>query len=167
MYRHFATKEDLGRTVYRRALNPILADIQSALQHNTTTAQQLIAILNILYNSYDHRPKALALLCFPPHEFIPEELSLDHPHSLRRVLLLHLCHQDADRASLIQGALLGPLTDRYLKQRNGSPAEMIERLARPRSSHYCLRRKFDETNITYFSCITFYIDLSWLINARS
>ena len=83
MYRHFPTKEDLGRMVYKRALSPLLDEMAQIVHSTQTERERLRSLVVLLYDSYDRRPKALALLCFPPHEFIPEELAVDNPRSAR------------------------------------------------------------------------------------
>ena len=85
MYRHFPTKEDLGRELYRRAVAPL---IHRLCQHlaDDNPALAAAAFTQALYDAYDAYPKALALLIFPPHEFIPDQCDHNHPDSLRSAL---------------------------------------------------------------------------------
>ena len=62
MFKHFPTKEDLGRALYAAALKPV----QEAFGALTgTPAEVAEAALTVLYRLYDERPRALALLVFP------------------------------------------------------------------------------------------------------
>ena len=124
MYRHFPSKEDLGRELYARAIGPFLVDAEAL----PAAAPGFVAgLARLLCAAYDSRPKALALLIFPPHEFIPAELAAGNPRSLR-ARLVACCGGDADRAAVLWGALLGPLHDRYLHQRQGPLAPLAETL---------------------------------------
>ncbi|MFW5844842.1 MAG: TetR/AcrR family transcriptional regulator [Planctomycetota bacterium] len=121
MYRHFATKEELGRELYARALPPVHTMVAEALEQRPETdqAQRLIAgLVHGLYRCYDERPRACALLIFPPHDFMPEELAPGNPDALRSRLLATL--GDEDLAAICWGAITGPLADRFLHRRGGS-----------------------------------------------
>jgi len=124
MYRHFPSKVDLGRELYTRAVSPFLAEAAAL----PSDAHGFVSgLAQLLCSAYDHRPRALALLIFPPHEFIPEELAISNPRSLRALLLGHCAH-DPDRAAVLWGALVGPLCDRYLHQRQGTLSSLAETL---------------------------------------
>lgn len=124
MYRHFPSKEDLGRALYARTVGPLLREAAALPQdpHGFVAG-----LARLLYAAYDGRPRALALLVFPPHEFTPAELDPADPRSLR-ARLTACCRGDADRAALLWGALSGPLHDRYLHQRAGAMAPLAEHL---------------------------------------
>ncbi len=124
MYRHFPSKEALGRELYTRAIEPFLSEAAAL----PDTAPELVGgLARMLCAAYDTRPRALALLIFPPHEFVPSELASDNPRSLR-ALLIRCCAGDADRAAVLWGALIGPLCDRYLHQRHGPLTPLAESL---------------------------------------
>ncbi len=118
MYRHFASKEALGLAVYERALAPLLAGFRELEQRALAPGAFVDACVAMLCEWYDRRPRALALLVFPPHDFTPpafDERSAGNP---RRVLRAALgCDDDA--LAVIWGAMTGPLQDRYLRRRNG------------------------------------------------
>lgn len=116
MFKHFPTKEDLGRELYRVALRP-LQDGFKALAG--TPREAAAAALALLYGFYDERPRALALLVFPPHDFTPWEVDRANPDSPRR-LLQALTRLDDDGEAVLWGAMCGPLIDRYLRRRDGA-----------------------------------------------
>ncbi len=119
MFKHFPTKEDLGRELYRVALAPILrAFAELAATKPDPEAAVREAVL-LLYAAYDERPRALALLVFPPHEMTPVEVDQANPHSVRAILR-RLIKGDDDLAAIVWGAITGPLQDRYLRQRSGA-----------------------------------------------
>ncbi len=132
MYRHFPSKETLGRNVYARALGPIL---DSFAELEKAPPRKIIApCLEMMCGWYDTRPRALALLIFPPHDFCPEELAEDNPRNPRRVLQ-RLLQCDDETLAVVWGAMTGPLQDRYLRRRTGQMqpraaalAKVIERL---------------------------------------
>src|SRR3954468_13906212 len=68
MFKHFATKEDLGRELYRVALAPLLKSFAELAATKPTPAMAVQESVALLYAAYDERPRALALLIFPPHE---------------------------------------------------------------------------------------------------
>ena len=124
MYRHFPSKEVLGRELYTRALAPVL---EEAAALPADGPGFVAGLARLLCAAYDSRPRALALLIFPPHEFIPTELAPSNPRSLRALLIGH-CRGDAGRAAVLWGALIGPLSDRYLHQRQGPLTPLAETL---------------------------------------
>lgn len=119
MFKHFPTKEDLGRELYRLALAPILAEFADLAASAPTTATAVRATVAILYRMYDTRPRALALLVFPPHDFTPWEIDAGNDASVRR-LVQRLAGLDDDGAAVLWGAITGPLCDRYLRRRDGT-----------------------------------------------
>ena len=72
MYRHFASMEELGRELYRIALAPLAREF--AELDASSPRELLVAAVRMLYHAYDRRPRALALLIFPPHDFTPPEV---------------------------------------------------------------------------------------------
>jgi AcrR family transcriptional regulator len=115
MFKHFPTKEDLGRALYAAALKPV----QEAFRTLTgTPAEAAEAALTLLYRLYDERPRALALLVFPPHDFLPWEVDRANPDS-PRCLLQARTGLDDDGEAILWGAMTGPLIDRYLRRRDG------------------------------------------------
>lgn len=127
MYRHFESKEALGREVYALALEPIL--VEFAALDRSTPRGCLRACVAAMCRWYDQRPRALALLIFPPHDFTPEALAPDNPRTPRGVLQAALgC--DEDTLSVVWGAMTGPLRDRYLRHRTGEMASVAASLAR-------------------------------------
>ena len=118
MFRHFPTMEVLGRAVYARALDPWLSEMEAVWSAQMDPQVRLAALVSQLYEGYDHRPRALALLVFPPHTFVPEQVDQANPRSLR-ARCRDLCRGEADRGALLWGAITGPLQDRFLHQRQG------------------------------------------------
>lgn len=118
MFKHFATKEQLGRELYAIALAPIAREFAALAATSPTPAAALTAAVEILYRMYDQRPRALALLIFPPHDFTPWEVDRANAQSVRAVLQ-RLTGQDDDGAAVLWGAITGPLGDRYLRRRDG------------------------------------------------
>lgn len=125
MYRHFPSKEDLGRELYERAMQPFFAGLGAAITKDLGPVARVISLAQLLYESYDERPRALALLIFPPHDFTPTELDHAKPDSIPR-LVGDLLGCDSDRQALIWGALTGPLHDRYLRQRDGAMGPLAD-----------------------------------------
>jgi AcrR family transcriptional regulator len=127
MYKHFPSMEALGRALYARAVGPILDEAAAIMAQPAPTAERCAGLVRLLYAAYDHRPRALALIIFPPHVFTPDELSATNPRSLRACCIA-LCAGDADRAAVLWGAITGPLIDRYLHQRAGAMTPVAETL---------------------------------------
>jgi AcrR family transcriptional regulator len=128
MYRHFPSKDDLGREVYRRALGPLNERLCRPLHdQEKDPKQQAKAFVETLYASYDDSPKALALLVFPPHVFTPDECRHDRPGTVRHSLADWLRRTEEanadDQAAFFWGAVTGPIIDRYLHQRAGTMLE--------------------------------------------
>ncbi len=118
MFKHFATKEDLGRDLYAIALAPIEQAFAELAAAAPSPAAALDAAVAILYRMYDQRPRALALLIFPPHDFTPWGVDRGNPASVRAVLQ-RLTGCDDDGAAVLWGAITGPLADRFLRRRDG------------------------------------------------
>lgn len=129
MYRHFESKEILGREVYSRALAPLLVAFSEMEEQADPPALFLDHCVARLCAWYDTRPRALALLVFPPHDFSPEELREENPKNPRRVLQRVVGCND-DTLAVIWGALTGPLQDRYLRRRTGAMAPAAKDLAK-------------------------------------
>jgi AcrR family transcriptional regulator len=129
MFRHFATKEDLGRALYRVALAPVAAAAEAALATPGPASNAVAALMAELCRLYDERPRALALLIFPPHDFTPEEVAPGSPHTIRGRLQTR-CGLDDDAAAVLWGAMVGPLADRYLRGRQGTMAEQAPALSK-------------------------------------
>lgn len=119
MFKHFPSKEQLGRELYALALAPIEREFAALAETRPTPAQALTAAVEILYRMYDQRPRALALLVFPPHDFTPWEVDRANPQSVRQVLQ-RLTALDDDGAAVLWGAITGPLGDRFLRRREGA-----------------------------------------------
>jgi len=118
MYRHYPSKEALGRELYQVALQPIAEEF-AELERRAPAAEVAVgAVVEILYGLYDQRPRALALLIFPPHDFTPRELEAGNDESVR-ARFRRLIGCDEDEAAIIWGAICGPLHDRYLHRRRG------------------------------------------------
>ena len=137
MFKHFPSKDDLGRELYRVALAPVLAAVAEVAARGPDARTAVAAFVQLLYRLYDERPRALALVVFPPHALQPEEIDLANPAS-PRATLRRLLGGDADLAALVWGAMTGPLIDRYLHNRAGkmaphadAHAERIARLLDP------------------------------------
>lgn len=126
MYRHFPSKEALGRELYRVALEPILAAFDELAERAPAPGEALRETVAILYRAYDERPRALALLVFPPHELEPWELARRNRRSVR-ARLRALSRVDDDLAAILWGAITGPLQDRYLRRRGGTMARHAAR----------------------------------------
>ena len=122
MYKHFPSKEELGKEVYRVAMQPLLAACFDLSESAASAQKAILAICAYLYQLYDERPRALALLIFPPHEFTPWELAKKNPKSPRSILLTQL-EKNIIAESIIWGCMCGPLQDRYLKRLSGSMAK--------------------------------------------
>ena len=120
MFKHFATKELLGRELYRLALKPV---VDGFIRFDGPPRQAVTSALAFLYQLYDERPRALALLIFPPHDFTPWETDHGNAQSPRR-LLQQLTHLDDDGEAVLWGAMTGPLVDRYLRRREGLMAPL-------------------------------------------
>ena len=139
MYRHFPSKEELGREVYARALRPLLEGFAALEAEAPAPRACVCACVRMLCDWYDARPRALALLIFPPHDFCPQELAETNRRTPRRVLQRMLdCNKDT--LAVVWGALTGPLQDRYLRRRKGrmepkagALARVIERLVADRN----------------------------------
>jgi AcrR family transcriptional regulator len=122
MYRHFPTKEALGRAVYATALPPLAALVDHQLGEASGTPAFVRALIAGLYRAYDERPRALALLVFPPHDFLPDELDPANPAALRSRFEAAL--GDPDLAAILWGAICGPLQDRFLRRRSGRMSDL-------------------------------------------
>ena len=120
MFKHFPTKEDLGRALYALALAPIQAGFREL---SGRPADVAAAALAFLYRCYDERPRALALLVFPPHDFTPWEVDRENPDS-PRCRLQRVTGLDDDGEAILWGAMTGPLIDRYLRRREGEMAPL-------------------------------------------
>lgn len=128
MYRHFESKEQLGREVYARALGPLLQEFADLETPDAPGRAILRRCMTLLCSWYDHHPRALALLIFPPHDFCPKELKENTPRNPRRVLQRALgC--DTDTLAVLWGAMTGPLQDRYLHRRKGTMTPVAEKIA--------------------------------------
>jgi AcrR family transcriptional regulator len=129
MFKHFPTKEALGRALYTIALAPFLRDLAALEAGAPAPKAALTAFTALLYRAYDERPRMCALLVFPPHEFTPVELEPGNVQAPRNVLA-RLCRQDEDGTALLWGALAGPLQDRFLRQRTGPMSPHAAALAK-------------------------------------
>ena len=89
----------------------------------------MTASVELLCTLYDERPRALALLVFPPHDLDPEALSPDNPKSPRPLLQAKLDCDD-DTLAILWGAMTGPVQDRYLRRRTGRMQPMAAELAK-------------------------------------
>lgn len=118
MFKHFPTKEHLGRALYALALAPIQLAFARLAAGNPTPRAAVQGAVDLLYGFYDDRPRALALLIFPPHDFLPWEVDRTNPAAVR-CILQRLTGLDEDGESVLWGALTGPLADRYLRRREG------------------------------------------------
>lgn len=118
MFKHFPTKEALGRELYRIALGPILTSFAALEAEKPNRETALGRSLELLYEAYDKRPRMLALLVFPPHEFQPWETDRSNPASVRAILS-RLTGLEEDDAAILWGAMTGPLQDRFLRRREG------------------------------------------------
>lgn len=125
MYRHFASMEALGQELYRVALAPLAADLDALLARRLRPAALLAELVALAYGWYDRRPRALALLVFPPHDFTPAELAPTDPGTIRNRAIAALA-VDEDTGALLWGALTGPLLDRYLRRRQGAMLPLAE-----------------------------------------
>lgn len=121
MFKHFPSKEALGRELWALALAPIERAMTQLAEAAPDPAEAVRGSVALLYRMYDERPRALALLIFPPHDFTPWQTDPANPASVRRVLQ-RLTRQDDDGAAVLWGALTGPLADRYLRRRDGAMA---------------------------------------------
>lgn len=122
MFKHFPTMEDLGREVYRVALAPLQQAFADLAAREPAPAEAVTATIALLYRAYDERPRALALLVFPPHDFTPLEVEPANPAAVRNVVQ-RLLRCDDDLAAIVWGAITGPIEDRYLRRRSGTMAE--------------------------------------------
>ena len=125
MYRHFPSMESLGRAVYEIAIPPIETEFREMHQLRLAPSDSLRKSLGILYRNYDTRPRALALLVFPPHDFTPWEVDLANPENPRRIMQ-HAIQVPDDLAALCWGAILGPIQDRFLHRRKGAMSPLID-----------------------------------------
>lgn len=122
MYRHFATKLELGRELYAVALAPLLTQAAAwAEAPAASRKRQVEALIDWLYTAYDERPRAVALLVFPPHEFTPWEVDDANEASIRRRVAATF-DLDDDLLAICWGACTGPLVDRFLTRRSGAMA---------------------------------------------
>jgi AcrR family transcriptional regulator len=119
MFKHFPTKEDLGRELYRVAIAPIAKDFAELAAAKPDARSAVRETVRLLYAAYDKRPRALALLIFPPHEFTPAEVDPAESTSVRAIVQ-RLMKADDDLAAIVWGAVTGPLQDRYLRRRTGT-----------------------------------------------
>ena len=119
MYKHFESKEALGKEVYRICLQPIIDAFIEIQQNHTMQTDAITHINQYLFALYDTRPRALALLVFPPHEFAPWQLAKKNPKSPRSILL-SLLDGDAWLETVVWGMMATPLQDRFLKRISGS-----------------------------------------------
>lgn len=118
MFKHFPTKEHLGRELYAVALRPLQEAFVALAAGNPNPRDTVQASVDLLYGFYDDRPRALALLVFPPHDFTPWEVDRANPEAVRSVIA-RLSGLDEDGAAIVWGALTGPLIDRFLRRRDG------------------------------------------------
>ena len=118
MFKHFPTKEHLGRELYAQALKPIQDAFADLAAGKPTARATVQAAVDLLYGFYDDRPRALALLVFPPHDFLPWEVDRTNPDAVRSILR-RLTSLDEDGEALRWGALTGAVSDRYLRRREG------------------------------------------------
>jgi len=118
MFKAFPTKEQLGRELYTIALAPIEREFAALAATTPSPAAALTATVEILYRMYDQRPRALALLIFPPHDITPWEVDRANDGAVRAIIR-RLTAQDDDGEAVLWGALTGPLADRYLRRREG------------------------------------------------
>jgi AcrR family transcriptional regulator len=125
MYRHFDSMEALGRAVYELALAPIIQEFHSISETKPDPPTALTEALHLLYRNYDERPRALALLVFPPHDFTPWELDSENGRNPRCQLNAMLA-ADEDLCALCWGALIGPLQDRLLSRRVGPMSPLAD-----------------------------------------
>jgi AcrR family transcriptional regulator len=116
MFKHFPTQEDLGKALYTVALRPLQEGFRGL---SGSPVEVAMAAVGLLYGFYDERPRALALLIFPPHDFTPWEVDRANPDS-PRCLLQRLTRLDDDGEAVLWGAMTGPLIDRYLRRRDGA-----------------------------------------------
>ncbi len=123
MFKHFPTMEHLGRELYQVALTPLEDELTAFLASPRPARRLLLELCALVYGWYDHRPRALALLIFPPHAFVPPGQAADDPHAIRNRIQAAL-GLSGEGAALFWGALCGPLHDRFLRRRSGamSPA---------------------------------------------
>lgn len=119
MFKHFPTKENLGRELYRVALAPLQRAVSDLAA--PTPADAVRGVVHLLCGFYDTRPRALALLIFPPHEITPWEVDPANPEAIRS-RLARLIGGDEDLAAIVWGAITGPLQDRFLRRRTGAMA---------------------------------------------
>lgn len=129
MYRHYASMEELGRVVYGRALAPLVADLRVLEDEDLPANKSVQRCVRLFCGWYDEKPRALALLVFPPHDFVPQELEEDNPYSPRRILQ-RMCGCEDDTLAVLWGAITGPLQDRYLRRRNGLMSPAADALAK-------------------------------------
>ncbi len=118
MFKHFPTKEHLGRELYRVALAPLQKQFAELAAQRPSPTAAVTAAVELMYRAYDERPRMLALLVFPPHDFLPTEIDRANPDSVRSVLQ-RLTGLDDDGEAILWGAMTGPLHDRFLRQRDG------------------------------------------------
>lgn len=121
MFKHFPTKEALGRELYRVALAPLRLAFAELAASSPSPADAVRGTVRLLCGFYDTRPRALALLIFPPHELTPWEVDPANPEAVR-VQLARLIAGDEDLAAIVWGAITGPLQDRFLRRRTGTMA---------------------------------------------
>ena len=119
MYRHFPSMQELGQRVWERGCCQIEDDFRALEARALAPRRALRESMHLLYDSYDHRPRALALLVFPPHDITPAPVDPANPQSVRRIAQ-RLWQLDDDRAALLWGAITGPIQDRYLRRRADS-----------------------------------------------
>ncbi|GDY13149.1 hypothetical protein LBMAG53_20270 [Planctomycetota bacterium] len=119
MFKHFPSKESLGRELYALALAPLQHQFADLTASAPEPGAAVTTAVELLYRAYDERPRMTALLIFPPHEFTPWEIDPANPRAVRSVLTA-LTRLDADDAAILWGALTGPLQDRFLRRRSGT-----------------------------------------------
>ncbi len=118
MFKHFPTKEHLGRELFAVALKPLHVAFAALAAANPTPRATVQGCVDLLYSVHDDRPRSLALLLFPPHDFTPWEVDRANPDAVR-CIIARLSGLDEDGAAILWGALTGPLIDRFLRRRDG------------------------------------------------
>lgn len=144
MFKHFATKEALGRAVYEVALAPILKQFAELAASAPEPRAAASAAVGLLYTAYDERPRMLALLVFPPHDLTPWEVDRANPAAVRSVLQ-RLTRLDDDGEAVLWGAITGPIQDRFLRRRDGLLAPLAARIATRISSLIPVNSNVKET----------------------
>jgi AcrR family transcriptional regulator len=127
MFKHFPTMEALGRELYRVALAPLHTEV-AALTDDLAGRDLVTALVAWLCRTYDTRPRALALLVFPPHAFTPWEVDRTNPDAVR-CRIQRALGLDDDAEAVLWGALTGAIEDRYLRRRTGAMSPHAATLA--------------------------------------